>query len=220
MNYLKVYCNLIRKAENRTPPDGYTEKHHIFPKSIFGKNDRIVILTAREHYISHVLLEKIYIKRYGIRHWKTIKMSHAHHCMTLNKNTRQRYYNSRLFENLKCRLSEIQKNKVFSDETREKIRKSKIGNKVWLNKKHKEESKQKVSEARKGKSLSKEHVEKLKVSHSKITYKIVSPNGKEFIIKNLTNFCKENDLNETSMRNTFRKNKTYKGGWYVKTIER
>jgi len=37
MNYLKVYCNLIRKAENRTPPEGYTEKHHIFPKSIFGR---------------------------------------------------------------------------------------------------------------------------------------------------------------------------------------
>jgi hypothetical protein len=220
MNYLKVYCNLIRKAENRTLPNGYTEKHHTFPKSIFGNNCRIVVLTAREHYIAHALLEKICIKRYGIKHWKTIKMSHAHHCMSLNKNTGQRYFNSLLFENLKYRLSEIQKNKVFSEETKEKMRKSKLGNKAWLNKKHKEESKQKVSKARKGKCLSKEHIEKLKVSHSKITYKIVSPNGKEFILKNLTDFCKENDLNVTSMRNTFLKNKTYKGGWYATIIER
>jgi hypothetical protein len=41
MNYLKHYCNLIRKAENRVPPEGYTEKHHTFPKSIFGKNNRV-----------------------------------------------------------------------------------------------------------------------------------------------------------------------------------
>ena len=64
MNYLKHYCNLIGKAENRTPPEGYTEKHHTFPKSVFGKNNRVVVLTAREHYIAHALLERIYIKRY------------------------------------------------------------------------------------------------------------------------------------------------------------
>ena len=64
MNYLKVYCNLIRKAENRIPPEGYTEKHHTFPKSIFGNNTRVVVLTAREHYIAHTLLAKICIKKY------------------------------------------------------------------------------------------------------------------------------------------------------------
>ena len=49
MNYLKVYCNLIRKAENRTTPEGYIEKHHTFPKSIFGNNKRIVVLAAKNH---------------------------------------------------------------------------------------------------------------------------------------------------------------------------
>ena len=78
MNYLKVYCNLIRKAENRTPPEGYTEKHHTFPKSIFGKNNRLVVLTSREHYIAHALLERIYIKRCGIKDKKTTKMIQAH----------------------------------------------------------------------------------------------------------------------------------------------
>jgi len=78
MNYLKVYCNLIRKAENRTPPEGYTEKHHTFPVSIFGKNNRIVILTSKEHYIAHILLEKIFIKRNGLNHRKSKKMISAH----------------------------------------------------------------------------------------------------------------------------------------------
>ena len=121
MNYLKVYCNLIRKAENRTPPDGYTEKHHIFPVSIYGKNNRVVVLTSREHYIAHALLEKICIVRYGVHHYKTHKMTNAHMRMKNNK----RYYNSYLYEKCRNRFSEIitEKNKgrVHSIETREKM---------------------------------------------------------------------------------------------------
>ncbi len=102
MNYLKVYCNLIRKAETRTHPEGYTEKHHIFPISIFGKNNRTVVLTAREHYISHILLQKICEKRYGINHKNTQKMLCAH----INMKSKGRYYNSYLYENAKVKRSE------------------------------------------------------------------------------------------------------------------
>jgi hypothetical protein len=105
MNYLKVYCNLIRKAENRTPPKGYTEKHHTFPKSIFGNNNRVVILTNKEHYIAHALLEKICIKRYGINHKNTLKMSTAHLLMKSG----DRYYNSHLYEVARMRVSNSMK---------------------------------------------------------------------------------------------------------------
>ena len=42
--------------------DGYVENHHIIPRSEGGpdNNDNIVALTAREHYICHLLLAKIY----------------------------------------------------------------------------------------------------------------------------------------------------------------
>lgn len=104
MNYLKVYCNLIRKVENRTPPEGYTENHHIFPISIFGNNNRIVMLTAREHYIAHALLEKICIKRYGNCNEKTRKMTYAFWMMRVSQEGKHtRYYNSTLYENLKNR---------------------------------------------------------------------------------------------------------------------
>jgi hypothetical protein len=99
MNHLKIYCNLIRKAENRTPPEGYTEKHHVFPLSIYGKNNRIVVLTGREHYIAHALLEKICIKRYGLNHWKTKKMNNAFILMKI-KNLN---YNSYLYESARIR---------------------------------------------------------------------------------------------------------------------
>ena len=106
MNYLKVYCNLIRKAENRTLPEGYIEKHHTFPVSIFGKNKRIVVLTAREHYVAHALLERICMKRYGLKHWKTQKMTCAHLAMSCKRNPENKYINSYLYENLKIRYIE------------------------------------------------------------------------------------------------------------------
>jgi hypothetical protein len=152
MNYLKVYCNLIRNAENRTRPEGYTEKHHTFPLSIFGKNKRVVALTAREHYIAHSLLEKICIQRYGINHWKTIKMNNAHIGMKGNG----RYVNSYLYESAKKRRSNLTKGKKpyeMTDETRKKIseiRKGKPSSCGMKGKKHNEESKRKMSDAHKG----------------------------------------------------------------------
>jgi hypothetical protein len=58
--YLKIYNRLIDRSKSRLI-SGYTEKHHIIPKSLGGngRSDNIVILTAREHYICHRLLTKI-----------------------------------------------------------------------------------------------------------------------------------------------------------------
>ena len=61
MNYQRIYSDLIefRKAN---APDGYSEKHHIIPKSMGGSNspDNLVRLTGREHFIAHRLLAKIH----------------------------------------------------------------------------------------------------------------------------------------------------------------
>lgn len=132
MNYLKVYCALIRKAQNREIPNTYTEKHHIFPVSIFGKNNRIVILTAREHYIAHAFLEKIYIKRYGFNHTKSQKMISAFWCMNSQK-TKNEYLNSYLYEASKIRYISIRKDKKLTE--KQKIELSKIlqTRKWWTN---------------------------------------------------------------------------------------
>lgn len=63
MNYQKLHDSIIIRAQSRTlPSDIYIEKHHIIPKSMGGSNskDNLVKLTAREHYIIHWLLYKIY----------------------------------------------------------------------------------------------------------------------------------------------------------------
>ena len=65
MNYLKVYNQLIQKRRDNPiikTDDCYCERHHIIPKSEGGSNKKsnLVNLTAREHYIAHLLLAKIY----------------------------------------------------------------------------------------------------------------------------------------------------------------
>jgi len=129
MNYLKYYCNLIRKAEKRVVPEGYTEKHHTFPKSIFGNNNRIVILTGREHYIAHALLEKIFIERYGLKDRRTIKMITAFWCMN-NQKTKNEYLNSYLYESSKIRFIDSIKGVKRTESHRQKMSETNSG-KIW-----------------------------------------------------------------------------------------
>ncbi len=67
MNHKKVYSKLVKKAklESREKGSGtYYELHHIKPSSLFPElkshKGNLVLLTAREHYIAHKLLVKIY----------------------------------------------------------------------------------------------------------------------------------------------------------------
>jgi hypothetical protein len=71
MNYQKTYDAIIANRKLNTPT-GYTENHHIIPKSLGGSNDpdNLVKLTAREHFIAHRLLAKIH----GGKMWSALWM--------------------------------------------------------------------------------------------------------------------------------------------------
>lgn len=152
MNYLKQYIKLVRKAQKRNPAELegiYTEKHHVFPKSIFGKNNYLVELTFKEHIVAHHLLYKICSVRYGLKHKFTTKMAYALSC-TLN-------ISHRVGEELKTInfINKIRKSikikRIPTKETCEKISRSNKGIK------HTTESRKKISEAHKGKKLSPQH---------------------------------------------------------------
>lgn len=68
MNYTKIYNSLIEHAKYKEY-DGYTEVHHIIPKCIGGTNEvnNLVRLSAREHFVAHLLLSKMYPKS-GLPH--------------------------------------------------------------------------------------------------------------------------------------------------------
>ena len=86
MNYKKIHDRIISRAKNRKKIVGYYEKHHIIPLCIDKNSKEVVNLTAKEHYLIHRLLVKIYSKSVGL---KT-----AYYCMsfiTSNKGTKHKY---------------------------------------------------------------------------------------------------------------------------------
>lgn len=70
MDYQKIYNQIVNRARSRKL-EGYVERHHILPKSMGGSNakENLVDLTAREHFICHVLLAKIH----GGKMWMAVK---------------------------------------------------------------------------------------------------------------------------------------------------
>lgn len=102
MNYQKIYNQIIEKRKLEEP-EGYTENHHIIPRSLGGSDDKdnLVRLTAREHFICHYLLAKMYYNE--SLEW--YKMNHAFMMMKCTNLLQDRYYNSRLYEALKYNIS-------------------------------------------------------------------------------------------------------------------
>lgn len=103
--YYKIIENAKKEAENGNRFVGYFEKHHILPKSLGGTNDKenLVKLTAREHFICHWLLVKMYDKGSDERY----KMLCALWRMNNNGSTTQKihYINSRAYEALRIEFS-------------------------------------------------------------------------------------------------------------------
>ena len=74
--YSKWYNNIVSAARARTAVTGYTEKHHIIPKSLGGTNNKsnLVVLTAREHFVCHWLLTKMTTGTAKIKMWNAMRI--------------------------------------------------------------------------------------------------------------------------------------------------
>jgi hypothetical protein len=103
MNYIECYNRLVesRQILGRSKGTGvYYEKHHIVPRWLNGKDtkDNLVLFTAKEHYIAHLLLWK---------HYRDRPSALAFHKMTKSTNkNQQRKFTSMQFE--KARLAFVQ----------------------------------------------------------------------------------------------------------------
>jgi ribosomal protein L9 len=133
--YTRWYYTIINRAKSREI-SGYIEKHHILPKCLGGSNDHsnLVSLTAREHFICHLLLIKMTIGTHRR------KLCYAAWQMTfINGRTKRDRYKptSRIYEMLKQKMSETYKG----------VPKTKIH---WLGKKHSEKTLQLQSQVKTG----------------------------------------------------------------------
>lgn len=107
MNYRKTYFNIIRKALSRSRcPSNFCEKHHIIPKSII-KNNFIVSLTTKEHFLCHKLLYKYFSKRHGNLHPRTTKSLVAFFFLSNRLNIKR----SRDYEKIRNKYIEHLRNK-------------------------------------------------------------------------------------------------------------
>jgi hypothetical protein len=97
MNYQKIYNDLVAKRKQFPYTDGYSERHHILPRCLGGSNDKdnLVRLSAKEHYMAHLLLCKIYENDKP----KFYKMIKAFVMMSASPNgDNSRYFNSRTYQ--------------------------------------------------------------------------------------------------------------------------
>lgn len=153
MDYQKIYDQIINRAksENRIKYNGiYYEKHHINPRCLGGGDNKsnLVLLTAREHFICHWILTRLYPNNSKIIHalWGM--------CNNLTSSNQNRYIpSSRAYEEARTLhgisiskiVSESKKNKkrpAFSDDWKRKIGEGSKGRK-WP-----EESKIKFSKSK------------------------------------------------------------------------
>lgn len=68
MNYHKIYNQLVEHCNKREEINGYTEMHHIIPRCLGGTDEgsNLVRMTAREHFVAHELLVKMYPLEYKL----------------------------------------------------------------------------------------------------------------------------------------------------------
>jgi hypothetical protein len=135
--YTAWYTAITNRARTRKL-EGYTERHHVMPKSLNGTDDKnnLVDLTAREHFICHWLLTKMYTGE------AKSKMIYALNGMKRNSKFTQRYetpITSRVYESLKKEFSIVHsaimsgrqannKGRPMSEEQKIKIRETKAAN--------------------------------------------------------------------------------------------
>lgn len=110
------------------------------------------------------------------------------------------------------RLATFSRGKILSVETRKKISIANSG------KVRTAEQREKISIAHKGKKLTPEHRAKIGNACRKC-YIVTSPDGTEYLVSGLIQFCKDHDLNLGHMHSVATNKRTHHKGWKCKYNE-
>jgi hypothetical protein len=198
-HHLKRYNKFIESLKDQNI-DGYSEKHHIIPRSMGGTNDKdnLIQLTARQHFIAHWMLWKAYGG----------KMMHAFHMMLhgRGKNSKQKRYtkvNSKTYE-------------ILMKESAEFSSKRSKGNSYALGYRWTEEDKENLRQKRALQVIPKESYDKVRIA---MNNKIWMNNGFQNcrIDKEKVKEYKENGFVDGRLQNYI--NEEYKEKIRSKTIK-
>lgn len=141
MNYKLIYEKLInrglKRGHNKKKLGYYTESHHIIPKCMGGSDDEnnLVLLTAREHLIAHVILFKIHrlpklmfaIHRMCGNEFPSSKKydwMRREHANSVSKSMKALWEDESFKEKMVCALYKRHKDYPVSNETKSKMSES------------------------------------------------------------------------------------------------
>lgn len=140
MNYERIYNQIIERGKQRLL-EGYGENHHIIPRCMGGADtqDNIVRLTAREHFICHWLLVRIYPTNVSIKRAAFLMSTY-----------RKSKVSARTYQELKEGLTPWNKGKPMHINAQKALAVANKGNTYRTGMTHTEETKLKMSESSKG----------------------------------------------------------------------
>jgi hypothetical protein len=152
--YYLWYLSIIQKAKSLSLI-GYSELHHIIPRSLGGSNDpdNLVELTARQHFICHRLLTKFTV---GEQKRKMVFAIHLMvHCKSIKHGDNRNWtISSRTYEHLRLEYSKTISGFKHSEESKRKMSiASKASRSLDVIKR--------ISDAQKGRKFTDDHKQKL-----------------------------------------------------------
>jgi len=179
--YTRWYYNVVNMAKTRVLPAAvYTEKHHIIPESFYIKRlrkgpagwldgdpnseENIVILTAREHFVCHLLLTKMCEGVAKSKMWQALSRFLNGNSKNLKRDFK---ITARVYHMVREECAKIS---------------VEITRRTHLGRKRSEETKQRLSVANKGKKRTEEQNKKNSEAHLKSNY-VVSKETREKISK-------------------------------------
>lgn len=172
--YTRIYNKIIQQAQSKTILQTYIEKHHIIPRSLGGTDckNNLVFLTAKEHYICHLLLPKMLEGKNKYKMLCAIlRMAHS--------NQKQRIkIPSRIYEHIKKEKARMQSQiyrgecnpfygRNHSERTKQKLRESRARQVEKQGGTMTSEARAKLSAAAKGRKQSQTWIEKKKLAVKK-----------------------------------------------------
>mgnify|MGYP000910325090 CR=1 FL=1 len=166
MNYGEHYARLMGRARGRAV-SGYVEVHHVLPRCMGGTDgaSNLVKLTAREHYLAHLLLVRMFPSE--------MSLVFAAHMMTVDRYGSR--YGNRKYEWLRIRHSkataEAKRGNAYglgtkrTAATRLKMSLAQKGNKNGVGRVFDRATRQKIADSSAGRAKSPSHAQSLSDAH-------------------------------------------------------
>lgn len=210
--YFHWYHSIIASART-IERSGYTESHHILPKSLGGSNakDNLVELTAREHFICHQLLARFTEGPARSKMLKAIwRTSHRNGKM-------QRVLSSRQYEIARKACAEAASLYRHSDESKLKISTKLTG------KPKSEEHRRNTGLSSKGRTWTaaqsaNPNLNKGAANPNSKSWEVTLPDGSKIETNCLKIWCAENDINYTGFGLAAKESRPYRKGYFLRRL--